>query len=356
LNHRIFTGDTRALKKLLWHGVLLVAGGAVGAGIFALPSVSAGASMLWSVVGFLLVWLMTYWAASLLTKVNLALVSQQQTGLGYNSSFGSLVLNVLGPRWAAINNISIVFIMMILMYAYISAGASIVSYSLQSLGFDVNLGALKWLSLSFAALVALIVWLGTSVVSRVTLVLMVALTFAVATSGILPSFSLTSLMPPINTFPYLLGALLVYVTAFACAGLMPRLVRHYAAQPKKINHSILWGTLLALLVYLFWLLVILGSVWRDGLLEVLAASGSIAELVKALANSSASPNLQARLNLFSHCAILTSFLSISLGLFHFTQDKLALGNPASHRLIAVVCCFVPPAVGSFSYLLDLQMP
>lgn len=30
-------------KKPLWHGVLLVAGGAIGAGMFALPMVSAGA-------------------------------------------------------------------------------------------------------------------------------------------------------------------------------------------------------------------------------------------------------------------------------------------------------------------------
>lgn len=341
-----------SIKKPLWHGVLLVAGGAVGAGMFALPTVSAGAWMLWSVIGFLLVWLMTYMAATLLANVNLALVSQKQqkqNDLGYNSSFGSLVQRVLGPRWAAVNNISIVFIMMILMYAYISAGASIVSYSLQSIGFDVYPNARKWLSLGFAALVAVIVWLGTSIVSQVILVLMVAmaLTFGVASAGILPSVNLASLTSPTNTFPYLLGALPVYVTAFACAGLVPSLVRHYATQPKRVNQSILWGTLLALAVYLFWLMLTLGSVGRDGLIEVLAAGGNIGNLVNALVNSGASGSLQARLNLFSHCAIITSFLSIGLGLFHFTQDKLALGNTASQRLIAVACCFLPPALGSF---------
>ena len=336
-------------EKPLWHGVLLVAGGAVGAGMFALPTVSAGAWMLLSVAGLLLVWLMTYWAASLLTKVNLALVSQGQGGLGHNSSFGSLVLAVLGPRWAAVNNVSIVFIMMILMYAYISAGASIISYSLQSIGFEVSPDARNWLSLGFAAVVALIVWLGTSIVSRVTLVLMVAmaLTFGVATAGILPSVDLSTLTSPTNTFPYLLGALPAYVTAFACAGLVPSLVRHYAAQPKRVSQSILWGTILVLAVYLFWLLVTLGSIGREGFIEVIAAGGNIGDLVAALVNTGANPTLQARLNVFSHCAIITSFLSVGLGLFHFTQDKLALGNDASQRLIAVACCFVPPALGSF---------
>jgi tryptophan-specific transport protein len=338
-----------SIEKPLWHGVLLVAGGAVGAGMFALPTVSAGAWMLWSLVGLLIVGLMTYLSASVLTKVNLALVSQEQGGLGYNSSFGSLVRVVLGPRWAAVNNVSIVFIMMILMYAYISAGASIISYSLQSIGFDVSPDARNWLSLGFAALVALIVWLGTSIVSRVTLVLMVAmaLTFGVATAGILPSVDLARLTSPTNTFPYLLAALPAYVTAFACAGLVPSLVRHYATQPKKVSQSILWGALLVLAVYLFWLLVTLGSIGREGFIEVIVAGGNIGDLVKALVNTGANPTLQARLNVFSHCAIMTSFLSVGLGLFHFTQDKLALGNDASQRLIAVACCFVPPAFGSF---------
>ena len=173
-----------------------------------------------------------------------------------------------------------------------------------------------------------------------------AVTFGVATLGILPSISLTSLSPPTYTFPYLLGALPVYVTVFACAGLVPSLVRHYATQPKRVNQSILWGTLLALSVYLSWLMVTLSSVGRDELIEVLTAGWNIGDLVKALVNTVASPSLQTRLDVFFHYAIMTFFLSIGLGLFHFTQDKLALGNSASQRLIAVACCFVLTAIGS----------
>ena len=335
--------------KPLWHGTLLVTGGAVGAGMFALPMVSAGPWMLWSTTGFILVWLMTYLAASLFAKVNLALVAQNQSGLDYQSSFNALVMHTLGPRWAAINNISILFIMMILMYAYTSAGASIVSYSLESIGIGTASDARSWLSLAFASIIALVVWLGTSLVSQVMLLLMVAMavTFGIATFGVLPSVDLMSLTTPTNTFVYLFGALPVYVTAFACAGLVPSLVRHYKTQPQNVSRSIFAGTVLALLIYLFWLVVTLGSVGREGLGSVITDGGNLGDLVKAMVNVGADPTVQSRLNLFSHCAIVTSFLSVSLGLLHFIQDRLSLGNSASQRLVAAVVCFAPPALASF---------
>jgi tryptophan-specific transport protein len=337
-------------NKPLWHGIFLVAGGALGAGMFALPMVSAGAWFLWSIVGFIWVWFMTYIAASLLVKVNLLVVANKQNNLNPQSSFSSLVEQVLGKRWAVINNISVVFIMMILMYAYTSAGASIVNYSLESFNLEADTDLRGWFSLIFATTIALIVWLGTSIVSQIILILMVAMaiTFGVATFGIVPKVSLSSLTEHVDTSIYLLAALPVYVTAFACAGLVPSLVRHYYTHPKRITQSLLYGTLLALIVYIFWLVVTLGSISRDGFIDVLSNGGNLAELVKALVEAGATPSLQARLNLFSHCAIITSYLSIGLGLLHFMQDKLALGNNSSQRFTACVYCFLPPAIASFA--------
>lgn len=337
------------VNKPLWHGALLVAGGAIGAGMFALPMASAGAWMLWSCIGFVCVWFMTYISASLFANVNLALLSDTSNTIGFQNSFSSLVDEVMGSRWAAINNLSIVFIMMILMYAYTSAGASIVSYSLDSLGVGLVPNNRGWLSLSFAAIIGLIVWLGTSLVSQITLVLMIAMaiTFGIATVGVVPHVSVSQLMTPTDSYPFLLGALPVYVTAFACAGLVPSLFRHYQQQQEKVFQSIFWGTLLALVIYLFWVAITLGSIGREGFVNILASGGNLADLVKALVNVGAEPALQSRLSLFSHCAIITSYLSVGVGLLHFMQDRLSLNNSASQRFTAAACCFTPPAVASF---------
>lgn len=336
-------------NKPLWQGILLVAGGAIGAGIFALPIVSAGAWMMWSALGFVTVWAMTYIAASLFAKINLAIVSDSSNPLDFQSSFSSLVSHVLGAKWAALNNLSIVFIMMILMYAYTSAGASIISYSFESLGISAASDKRAWLSLGFAALIGLIIWIGTTFVSQIILALMVAMaiTFTIATFGVLPSVNLKQLIEPLDTHHYLLGALPVYLTAFACGGLIPSLVRHYQSQQKKVFQSLFWGTFLALVVYLFWLTVTLGSVGREGFVAVIQDGGNLADLVKALVSVGADSSLQARLSLFSHCAIITSYLSVGIGLLQFMQDRLALSNSARHRLVALMCCFMPPALASF---------
>ena len=143
----------------LWHGVVLVAGGAIGAGMFALPVVSAGMWISWATAGLLVTWLITYFAARILADVNLSFEP--------GDSFHTIVRSVLGPRIAWINNLAIAFIMYILMYAYITAGASILEHSLSSsIGLE-QLPARGNLSLLFALVIGVFVWLGTSTVSKV---------------------------------------------------------------------------------------------------------------------------------------------------------------------------------------------
>jgi tryptophan-specific transport protein len=335
----------------LWNGILLVAGGALGAGMFALPMVSAGAWMWWSTFGLFLVWGMTFVSAKLFATVNLALITNSHNSLDHRSSFDSLVCHTLGLKWSRVNNMSIVFIMMILMYAYTSAGASIVDYSLKSAGLGVDDSYRRWLSIGFATLIGFTVAFGTSLVSRVLLVflVMMAAAFIVSALGIMPSVDVNHLTISINAPQYVLAAIPVYVTAFACAGLIPSLVRHYHLQPENVNRSLFWGSFLVLLVYILWLILTFGSIGRDGFESVFVGGGNLGELVAALVNNGVDNSLEVRLNLFSHGAIITSFLSVGLGLFHFIQDKFSLGDSHSQRLFASACCFGPPAIASFVF-------
>ena len=360
-----------AQAKPLWHGIVLVAGGAVGAGMFALPMVSAGAWTLWSFVGLVAVWWFTYLAASILVHTNLTVLSAPRID-SPPTSFDTLVKQVLGSRWAFANNLSLVFIMMILMYAYISAGASILSVTLEQLGLNefkqsVGLPAEQtigrgWLSASFAALIALLVWFGTSFVARVSSVLMIVMTisFVVVVVSLLPYINYQQLIVGRPTLIHFVWAALpVYVTAFACAGLVPSLVKHYYSEAeqetkKRVLQCLFWGTLLALLIYMLWLIVTLGTIGRVGFEPILKAGGNTADLVSALGSvsgdQSASLNvIEQRMTWFSHCAIITSFLSIGLGLFHFMQDKLGLNDSFWARSKAAIVCFLPPAIASFYY-------
>jgi len=327
--------------KPIWHGVMLVAGGAVGAGMFALPLVSAGAWFWWAVLGLLIVCAFTYLAAKLLIDVNV--------NYPVDTSFDTLVRSNLGNVWAAINNVSIAFIMFILMYAYITAGAGILDKSLASTtGESIKLPR-PLLSFVFACVVALFIWFGTSMVSRVSTLLMVAmcLTFVTANSGLLASFEFSVLFSSTTgEIVYLWSALPVFVTAFACAGLVPSLSSHYDNQKGKIALSILLGLLLALLVYIVWLASTLGNISRDDFIIVADNGGGLSALVAMLQSQADNSLISSSLAWFSNFAVITSFLSIGLGLAHFLVDKFTLGSSSMGRAKSVVLAFVPPLIAS----------
>lgn len=323
-------------SKPLFHGVILVAGGAIGAGMFALPLVAAGAWYAWSLCAMIVVWWFTYLAAGMLAEVNFQFAE--------NSSFDSIVKALLGPYWAAVNNVSIAFIMYILMYAYITSGGGILDGSIKSvIEFPRYI-----LSLIFALIAAAIVCLNTSFVSRISAVLMVGmgLSFVTANSGLFVSVNIQSLVieSHFDRLPYVAFAVPVYITAFACAGLVPSLVSHYYQKPKMVLQSLLYGTLLTLLIYTLWLSLTLGNIERVNFNQVAQNGGGLDALVGALKSGLTSTKIQAALSWFSHLAIITSFLSIAVGLVHFLQDRFKLGSSINGRLKAVMMAFFPPTI------------
>jgi len=319
--------------------------------MMALPMASAGAWILWSFMAMVMVWGLTLLAANQLAHVQLALLERTDNAIDVQSSFDSIVKHLLGAKWARVNNLCIAFIMMILMYAYTTAGANIISYTIISLHDDVQGLNSSILSLGFAVIIALVVWLGTSVISTITLVLgaFMVIFFGVAAIDILPGFQTPSLLSNEPTFPFVGAAIPVYVTAFACAGLVPTLVRHYSAHPSYVFKSLLLGTLVALFLYLFWLFISLGSVGRQGMFTVLQNGGNIDGLLQALVEKGASSDIKPYLTLFTHAAIVTSFLSVSIGLLHFIQDKLKLSDSNRHKSLAALICFAPPVLGSLIF-------
>jgi tryptophan-specific transport protein len=328
-------------SRPLWHGITLVAGGAVGAGMFALPLVSAGGWFYWAIIGLATVCFFTYLSAVLLIEVNI------RFPLG--SSFDTLTRSILGDDWARINNFSIAFIMFILMYAYITAGAGILANSVDQ--FFTQKGVLQrsFLSLLFAAVAGLFIWFGTTTVSRISTLLMVAMcvAFVTANLGLLGSLDVTVLLDRnIGSLDYLWSALPVFVTAFACAGLVPSLASHYNNQRGKISASVLLGLLLVMLIYVVWVTATLGNIPRAGFVDVSANGGGLSALVSILQTDSSRKLINASLHWFSHFAVITSFLSVGLGLVHFLADRFKLGANNAGRAQTVGLAFCPPLIAS----------
>jgi len=317
---------------------MLVAGGAIGAGMFALPLVSSGAWFAYAVIGLIITVGFTYLSVSLLVDVNAAYAE--------GSSFNTIVSDTLGARWALLNNLSVAFILFILMYAYITAGAGILERSLIKPiiegYFDSNIALPRaLLSGFFALLIAAFIALGTSSVSRLSSVLMLAMcvSFLTANSGLLVSLDFAVLgQENGGELRYLWSALPVFVTAFACAGLVPSL--------KAIKLSIFIGLFLTFIVYLMWLASTLASVSRVGFVGVAQDGGGLNALIIALQGRTDSALIQFSLNWFSNFAVITSFLSVGLGLVHFLIDRFDFKGKPFANIKAVLLAFIPTIFAS----------
>jgi tryptophan-specific transport protein len=195
----------------------------------------------------------------------------------------------------------------------------------------------------------MVICFGTGTVSRLSTLLMIVMcaTFMTANTALLGSLEWSILLnTEIGEIGYLWSALPVFVTAFACAGLVPSLANHYNNQAGKIGLSILLGLLLALLVYLVWLVSTLGNIPRQGFIDVAANGGGLNALVSMLQSDSSGKLINASLTWFSHLAVITSFLSVGLGLVHFLADRFSLGVSLAGRAQSVALAFLPPLIAS----------
>lgn len=324
---------------------MIVAGTAVGAGLFAMPMVTAGVWFSGSALLLVYTWMCMLCASLMILEANL--------NYPIGTSFNTLVHDLLGKHWHRLNNLSLLFVLYILTYAYLSAGGDIVNHTLQTvLGTTVQQ---PLASLPFSLLLATVVWHSTRAVDRVSILIVGAMiiTFLLAISELLGSAQLITLLnsrdPKASYLPYSLTALPYLLTAFGFHGNVPSLVKYYSKNVPSIVRSLLLGSLIALAIYLLWQLAIFGNLERATFSSVAVDGSNVDSLLKRLALRIPNYSLRQTLTLFSHLAIASSFLGVTLGLFDYLADSFHWEDSCPGRLKSALLTFVPPTLGDLLF-------
>ncbi len=331
----------------VFNGAMLIAGAVVGAGMFSLPLASSGMWFAWSAMALIATWALSYFGSIILLETNLHYPR--------GASFNTFVVDLLGPVWNVFAGVSLVFLLYILMYAYFSAGGSILLHSFEDLSPGMLSVSSSVASLIYGAIVATMVWFGTGFVSRISVILLGAMviTFLGSNVSLFESINLVNLFDSQGEsrayHVYIWAALPVYLASFGCASMVPSLVKHYGHQPKKISQCFFYGTLISLVVYLLWMLVNFGNLPRDSFIAIDQAGGNMGDLVAALAEVSSHDSTRYLLQLFSNFALTSSFLAVGLSLFDYMADKFKFDNTMTGRFKSAAVAFIPPAIFSFFY-------
>lgn len=332
---------TSSSKANILGGAMIIAGTAIGAGMLANPTATAGVWFSWSIVIFIYTWFCMLTSGLMILEASLHYPTQ--------SSFHTIVKSLLGQHWNIINGLSIAFVLYILLYAYITSGGGLTAvYLTQFTTYEFShiLG-----SIIFCSVFAFFVWLSTTAVDRMSTILM---------GGMIISFilSMLDLVANVKTdilfnhiaqgqqsyLPYIFIALPACLISFGYHGNVPSLVKYFQGDIRKVTQSIFIGTLIALIIYLLWQMMIHGNLPRSEFAPIIAKDGDIATLLSVLNQYIETTFIAKMLNAFAYMAITSSFLGVALGLFDYICDVFKFNSSLLGRSQATALTFLPPLI------------
>jgi len=320
-------------------GVMLVTGTCIGAGMLSLPISTATSGFYPSMGAFLICWAMMLLTAFLMLEVSLWLPEQ--------TNLITMARTTLGKKGAAIAWGCYVLFLYSLMTAYTAGGAEIIEKFLSL----IRLEAVPSLWV-MVCLFATIVYLGTRWVDWVNRLLMIGLivTYLGLMSATLPRVNITHFDGGEPRFLMTVWPLLV--TSFGFHLLIPSLKNYLHSDLKSLRVAIFLGSLLSLVVYLIWQVLVLGVVpltGEGGLIAIQSAKKPVLALMQALSFPTQSKGLSLFSRVFSLFAILTSFVGVALGLFDFFADGFHVKKSPKGKLILALLTFLPPALFASTY-------
>lgn len=318
-------------------GILLILGTSIGAGMLALPIAAAYQNNLVSTLMLLLSWAAMTLGAFMLLEVNVSFPD--------GSNIISMARTTLGKPGLLLAWFSYLLLLYALLCAYISGGSDVV----QALFSDMHLSTPHWLNAVIVVLIlGGIVYRGLAsvdIVNRGLMGIKIAI-YILIVSLIMPHVKLSLLTEAHNEFK--MSTLMVMMTSFGYAIIIPSLRTYYQGNIATLKKVVFIGSLLPLVIYLIWILVVQGVVPRlghDGLLEIAATGHATSGLMMVIDRTLQSGWLSAIANIFISICVITSFLGVSYSLTDFIADGLGISKSKQLQAWAVYAItFIPPLI------------
>lgn len=334
--------NSNAKHSSFW-GIMVIAGTVIGGGMFALPVDLSGAWFFWGAFILIIAWFSMLHSGLLLLEANL--------NYPVGSSFNTITKDLIGNKWNIVSGFTVAFVLYILTYAYISANGAIISETISmNMGYHVNP---RIVGICTAIFVASVLWISSLAASRITSLFLgiKIISFIIVFGSFFFQVDFSILRDTAGQaqndasyFPYIFMALPVCLASFGFHGNIPSLIICYGKRKDKLIKSIVFGSLLALVIYLFWLYCTMGNISRESFSEIIASGGNVDSLVKSFLGTRQSGIIEFCLLVFSNLAVASSFFGVTLGLFDYLADLFKFDNSSVGRFKTVLLTFLPPAL------------
>lgn len=319
--------------------ILLIAGSCIGAGMLALPVVTGLAGFFPSLIAFILAWLFMMATAFLLLEVNI--------WIGAQASFITMAQKTLG-KWGRITSwLAFVFLFYALLVAYIAGSGSLISDITQDyIGYRPS----DWIG-SFACtlLFGWFVYYGTKAVDLFNRILMAGLIVTYVALVALGFPHVQSKLLLHRDWAYSLSAVPVLIISFGFHNMIPTLTTYLKKRIRYLRITVLIGSLIPLVVYLIWQLIILGIVPARGEHSFETSLGAGDFATQSLRDVVGQSWVVWVAEYFAFFALVTSFIAQGLSLTHFLADGLKVPENRKNTLYLTFLTFLPPFVFALAY-------
>lgn len=329
-------------------GAMIIAGTMIGGGMVAIPIATTGLWFYRTLLILIYSWFCMTCSGLMLVEANIH--------YSRGTSFDTMVKDLLGKKWNFITGITITFVLYTLVYAYITVGGGITSDLLEK-GFGTSAWPSQYGGLLFCIVLAICVWISTQVIDRLSTILIIAmvLSFIGMSMGLLKNIDFTLLANETNPsdessyWKYLVYALPICVTSFCFHGTAPSITAYYNRDGNRIQKAIIWGSIIAFIVYTLWLMSIQGNLPRHEFKTICGSNDEVRVMIDKISSYVAIPNMGTVIDFFTYVAIISSFLGASLGLFDYLADLFNIRNTRFGRFKTALITFIPPLVFALLY-------
>ncbi len=311
--------------KRLLSGSFLIAGTMIGAGMLGMPMATAKSGFIPGSLTTIGVWLFMLMTGILLLEVCLKMPK--------GSNFLSISEHFLGKFGKYFIGFMFVFLYYCLIVAYIAGGAPLFSELIYKSSTVSPMGYL-FFSLIFGA----IVFLGTKWVDRFN----IALSLSMYALFIFIIFFSASTINVSNlsqhNFSKMLFSVPVLFGAFGYHNVIPSLCDYLERDRKVLILSLVFGTLISLVVYLMWQQAVLGSVNMESLQKAMIEGKTC---ISTLQEVSTNSKLYLFGKYFAVSALATSLLGVSLSVVDFLKDGFSNYKIKISRALLCFLVFAP---------------
>jgi len=321
---------------------LLVAGTAIGAGMLALPIVTAITGTFTAITLLVICFLFMLFNIFILLEAAFYCTAKE-------ANIISIVKARLGNTGSIIAWLAFLLLLYSVLAAFITGGGELLGDAFGRVGFSVS-GKLN--TFAFVLLFGTIIYFRAGAVDYINRILMLCLVISFIVLIIL-LVSHAQMQPFKQGTPkYLWAAIPVVILSFTSHLIVPSLKHYLQSDIRLLKRALIMGSLIPLGFYLVWELLLISVLPMEGVFSLTSIARStdpISSIANTFVNYLGISSIMINLLLFSFFALVTSFLGSTLSLFDFLADGLNIDKTDRGRLFLLGVSLIPPLLFVWYY-------